>query len=230
MLINGANLRTLGISFSTAYQGAFASVTPQYTNIAMTVPSTTKTQEYGWLGQFPRVREWFGDRIVNNLVAHNYSITNRKFETTIGVKADDIEDDNIGIYAPMFQELGRSVGAFPDELVWPLLLAGFGGTSGLCYDGQYFFDTDHPVLDGNGNVTSVANTDGGSGRPWFLFDVSRAIKPIIYQQRKPFTDLVAMNQPTDERVFTAAEYRWGTDGRCNVGFGLWQSPGVRNSR
>ena len=31
-----------------------------------------------------------------------------------------------------------------------------------------------------------------------------------------------MTKPDDEGVFTRAEYRYGTDGRCNVGVGFWQ--------
>ena len=132
---------------------------------------------------------------------------------------DDIEDDNIGIYTPLFTELGRASASFPDELVFPFLKAGFNTT---CYDGQYFFDTDHPVVDENGGETSVSNSGGGNGTPWFLLDVSRALKPVIYQSRKKFDRLVRKDQETDDNVFSRKEFVYGTDGRCNVGFGFWQ--------
>lgn len=218
MIINSANLRTLYTGFSTAYQNAFTGVTPLYTRVALTVPSTTRSNEYGWLGQFPRIREWIGDRVVHNLETHGYTIRNRSFESTIAVSRDDIDDDNLGIYTPIFSEFGRSAATFPDELVWPLLVAGFATA---CFDGQYFFDTDHPVLLENGQVSSFANTDGGAGAPWFLIDASRAIKPIIYQNRRAF-DLTRMDAQTDEVVFNRKEYRYGTDGRCNVGYGFPQ--------
>lgn len=218
MIVNAANLRTLYTSFSTAYQGGFSGVAPLYPRVALTVPSTTRAQEYGWLGEFPQVREWIGDRVVRDLDANSYTIRNREFESTVSVKAPDIEDDNVGLYVPMFQELGRSAAAFPDVLAWSLLKAGF---SSPCYDKQYFFDTDHPVLDENGQTVSVANTDGGAGAPWFLVDASRAIKPIVYQTRRAF-DLVRMDAATDEVVFRENKARYGTYGRCNVGFGFWQ--------
>lgn len=219
MLLNSASLRSLYTGFSTAFQAGFAGVSPQYQQVAQTVPSSTRSNEYGWLGSMPRIREWIGDRVVNNIATHSYTIKNRSFEATVGVDRDDIDDDNIGIYSPLFSELGRNGASFPDELVWALLKAGF---STLCYDGQYFFDTDHPVLDANGNVQSVSNSGGGSGTPWFLMDVTRAIKPIIYQERRPFSNLVRMDAATDEVVFSRKEYRYGIDGRCNVGFGFWQ--------
>lgn len=219
MIINGANLRTLYTGFSTAFQGGLGGVANSYQRVALTAPSTTRSNEYGWLGQIPRIREWIGDRVVNNLETRGYTIRNRSFESTIEVDRDDIEDDNIGIYAPIFSEFGRSSASFPDELVWPFLAGGF---SNVCFDGQYFFDVDHPVLLADGvTVGSYANTDGGTGNPWFLIDASRVIKPIIYQTRRPF-ELVRMDQDTDERVFTAKKFRYGTDGRCNVGYGFPQ--------
>jgi len=49
----------------------------------MTVPSTGRDEIYGWLGQFPQLREWIGQRHVHNLKAHSFTITNRKFESTV---------------------------------------------------------------------------------------------------------------------------------------------------
>jgi len=211
--ITAALLSNLFTGFKTSFQGGFAGVAPTYQRIATVVPSSTKTEDYGWLGNWPKIREWLGDRQVNELAASKYSITNRTFETTVGVDRDDIEDDRLGIYTPMFQELGRSVAAFPDSLVYALLAAGF---TTKCYDGQYFFDTDHPVGDG-----VVSNHGGGAGTPWFLLDTSRALKPLIYQSRRPF-GFTGLDKPTDPNVFNQNKFVYGSDGRCNVGFGFWQ--------
>lgn len=219
MQITRQALLSANIGFNAAFQAGLALATPMWQRIATRIQSTTKTQEYGWLGQFPQMREWVGDRVINGLASHGYSLTNKSYETTIAVDRDDFDDDNLGIYAPMFQQLGQNAQQFPDTLVWSLLAAGFLTN---CYDGQYFFDTDHPVLDANGNMTSVANTDGGAGAAWFLVDDSRALKPLIYQDRKPFTNLVKKDQESDDNVFFKKEYIYGVDGRCQVGFGFWQ--------
>ncbi|MEY9717862.1 phage major head subunit gpT-like protein [Sinorhizobium fredii] len=219
MEINTQTLRSAYIGFNAAFQAGLASATSMYGQIASTVPSSTKTQEYGWLGKFPGFREWVGDRVVNGLAKHGYALTNKSYENTIGVDRDDFEDDNLGIYTPMFSDFGATAASFPDTLVWGLLKNGFATK---CYDGQYFFDTDHPVLDENGNVTSVANTDGGAGAPWFLLDVSRPLKPLIYQERKKFNKLIRMDKEDDANVFSKKEFQYGIDGRCAVGFGFWQ--------
>ncbi|OCC01725.1 hypothetical protein BA190_27575 [Labrys sp. WJW] len=218
MIINSANLRTLYTGFSTAFQGGFTGVTPQYTQISQTVPSTTKSQEYGWLGEMPKIREWIGDRVVNNIQTHGYTIRNRKFESTIGVEVDDIEDDNLGMYGTMFTEFGRSAATFPDELVWPFLLDGWNGKG---YDNVPFFSDQHPVIDKKGKTVLQSNDQGGNKTAWFLIDATRAIKPIIWQTRKPF-DMVRMDAANDEVVFNTDKYRYGTKGRCNVGYGFWQ--------
>lgn len=219
MIINRANLATLFTAFNASFKEGLGMATPQWDRIATRVPSSTATEEYGWLGQVPNVREWIGDRQVQNLQTSGYAIKNKDFELTLAVGRNNIQDDNIGIYGPLFQEMGRSTSAAYDQLVWALLKAGFATA---CYDGQYFFDTDHPVLDADGKtVNSVANTDGGAGAPWFLVDNSRALKPLLLQVRKPF-ELVRKDQPDDDNVFSRREFIYGVDARHNVGFGFWQ--------
>lgn len=221
MIINAANLSTLSTAFKAAFQGGLSQAQSQHGLVATTVNSSTGTEEYGWLGAFPNVREWLGDRQVKNLLAHGYSIKNKQFELTVGVPRPAIEDDQYGVYSPLMTEMGRAVAAHPDQLVFGLLK---DGPTTACYDGQYFFDTDHPVLGEDGvTVASQANWDNnsGSGTPWYLLDLSRAIKPIIFQQRKA-PQFVQKTQATDDNVFHANEYLYGVDSRCNVGYGFWQ--------
>ena len=218
MLINKGNLATLGVGYKGNYQEGLAQAPVQHEMVSTLVPSTNGREEYGWLGKVPNVREWFGDRVVQNISQHDYTIKNRDFELTIGVDRNDIEDDNIGIYGPLFREMGLSTGAHKCRLVFDLLKAGF---TTKCYDGQFFFDTDHPVLDENGETVSVSNSGGGAGSPWFLIDTSRALKPILLQVRKDF-QFVSKDELTDDNVFSRKEFLYGADARMNVGFGFWQ--------
>lgn len=233
-VLTPALLTALTTGFRKEYQSAFDAAMPevQYTKLATVVPSSTKSNTYGWLGDFPDYREWIGDRVIKDMAAHSYAIENKDFESTVGVKRTDIEDDNIGIYAPMMAHMGQMSARFPDKLVFDLLKA---GTSTLCYDGQNFFDTDHPVypnVDGTGVATTVSNMDIDTvARPnnpvWYLLDTRSVLKPIIFQNRKKpvFTPMTKMD---DESVFTSNLYRYGVDTRCNVGFGFWQQAYASN--
>lgn len=213
MLINQSNLEALRTGFSSAFKGGLEEYKSQFEKIVTVVKSTQKEQKYGWLGKMPNVREWVGARVLQNIAQHDYVI-----ELTIPVDQDDIETDNLGIYAPLFTEMGQSSGSFKDRLCFDLLKDGWNVE---CYDGQNFFDTDHPVLDEAGNTITVSNSGGGTSAPWFLLDVSRAIKPVILQIRKDFT-FVAKDKATDDNVFNNRQYVYGTDARMNAGFGFWQ--------
>ena len=221
MIITPATLKALMTGFKKNYQDGLQMAQSLYTQIATTVPSSTASNTYGWLGQAPALREWVGDRVFNDMAAHSYAVTNKHFESSIKVGRNDIEDDNIGIYAPLMQEMGRAAAVFPDELIFGLLKK---GNATLCYDGQNFFDTDHQVaekVDGTGNKTPVSNLYAGSETAWYLLDTSRALKPLIFQQRKAMK-FTAMTKDDDEAVFMRNEFRYGVDGRCNAGFGFWQ--------
>lgn len=220
-IITPTVLQSLMVGFSKKFQEGQSMAESQYLKVATKVPSAGKSTTYGWLGKWPAFREWIGDRVINQMAAHAYSLVNKPFESSIGVDRDDIEDDEIGVYAPLFQEMGRASNVFPDELVFPLLDAGL---TTECYDEQYFFDTDHPVYpnaDGTGVAVSVSNYIDGIYDPWFLLDTTRAIKPLIYQERRPMK-FDRMDKPTDTNVFMSKQFYYGVDCRANAGYGFWQ--------
>lgn len=222
-IITPSLLTTLFTGYKINFEQAKSEAKPQYTKVASIIKSTTASNTYGWLGKFPSLSKWMGDRTIQSMKAHGYSITNEDYEATVGVDRNDIEDDNLGIYAPIFAEMGRAAAIHPDEQVFPLLKDGFNQ---LCYDGQNFFDTDHPVnanADGSGADESVSNVaiDGAyTGEPWYLLDTSKALKPIIFQERKK-PQLISMTKTDDEAVFMSKQFRYGVDCRDAVGFGFW---------
>lgn len=213
MIINIGTLTALFTGFNTLFQQGFDSAKSDYQRVAMTVPSSTKQETYGWLGRSTKFREWLGDRVVQNLESHDFTIKNKDYEDTVGVDRNDIRDDTLGVYSPLMMQLGQDTKEHPDLLVFSLLKAGF---TGLCYDGQYFFDTDHPVGSG-----TYSNYGAGASTPWFLLDTSRVIKAIIFQEREKYK-FNALIKEDDENVFMRKQYIYGVDGRVNVGYGLWQ--------
>jgi phage major head subunit gpT-like protein len=218
MLITSAALDALRVGFKTDFQGGLGMAPPLKDRVASTIRSSTSQNTYGWLNQMPGMREWLGARLVQNLAESSYVIVNRHFEMTVGVDRNDIEDDNLGQYAMLFSRLGEAVGGFPEQLVWDALKAGFATN---CWDGQFFFDTDHPITLADGSASTYANTDGGAGTPWFLLCTNRSIKPMIYQERKP-ANFVSRDKEADDNVFDQRRFVYGTDLRCNVGYGLPQ--------
>ena len=151
MIINPQNLRGIYIAFNTLFNKAFSGVEPLYDKIATVTPSTTDAETYAWLGDIPGMREWIGDREIQNLSGSDYTIKNREFELTVGVPRNAVEDDKIGLYNPSVQMLGQSAALHPDELVFDLLVKGF---QKKCYDGVTFFSSEHKV--GKKNVSNMS--------------------------------------------------------------------------
>lgn len=223
-IITPALITSLRTGFADTFQRALRDTPTDYEKVATVVPSSNASNTYAWLGQFPTLREWVGDRIVKDIKASAYQVENKLYESTVAVKRTDIEDDNVGIYTPKFADMGRAARAHADYLVFSLLAA---GETTNCYDGVPFFSTSHPVypnVDGTGTAVNVSNLNTGGVSPgpaWYLLDTSRALKPLIFQERtKP--ELETLNASDDEGVFMRDTYRYGVRYRCNAGFGFWQ--------
>lgn len=218
MIISQATLDALRVGYNTAFKNGLGLATPQKDKVAMTIRSSTAENRYGWLNQLPGMREWIGARVIQNLSESGYAILNKHFEETVGVDRNDIEDDNLGQYQMLMTRLGEAAAAFPEQLVWDALKNGFATN---CFDGQFFFDTDHPIVLADGTTGTYANTDGGGGTPWFLLCTNQSVKPIIYQERKAAT-FVSKDKEADDNVFSQRRFIYGADLRCNVGYGLPQ--------
>ena len=200
------------------------------------MPSTSESETYAWLGDIPGMREWIGEREIQNLSGSAYTIKNKDFELTVGVDRNAVEDDKIGLYNPSIQMLGESTALHPDELVYGLLANGF---TEKCYDGKAFFATVPPALEADARDILVADFINGtkntmqgtaeihveprlaSDSAWFLLCTKRPVKPLIYQQRKK-AKFVSKTNETDDNVFMSKKFIYGADSRGNAGFGFWQ--------
>jgi phage major head subunit gpT-like protein len=127
----------------TNFFEGYNSVETHWQEVATKVPSTARSENYAWIGSIPRLRKMRGERIPKKLLEHTYTLTNEEYEASIEVKHADIKDDQTGQYGLQAKSIGESAKVFPDELIFETLLP--GGFTSLCYDGQYFFDTDHPI-------------------------------------------------------------------------------------
>lgn len=218
MDINAATLRAVFTGLSLAYNQRFDVVNPFYPSIAMKVTSTGAANEYPRLDDIPGWREWIGDRVINQVGGTTFQIANRTFERTIGVLREKIEDDQLGIYSTLAAQIGEDAKSFPDTLVFPLLKT---GETSICYDGQYFFDTDHVGFNSAAQAVNYSNYAAGANPAWYLIDDSKVVKPFIYQERRPIK-LTPKFSLDDDNVFYRNEFVWGADGRMNAGYGMYQ--------
>jgi len=142
MLVNKANLTAVFINLKTTFNKAFDAAPSLWDKTTMKVPSGSGQNDYSWIGRFPKMVKWLGSKTIKSLKAFTYTVVNDDYEATVEVDRNDIDDDNIGMYAPMAQDAGFSAKQLPDEIDADLKNNAFASE---CYDGQYFYDDDHPV-------------------------------------------------------------------------------------
>jgi phage major head subunit gpT-like protein len=142
MLINRANLDFLFNNWNARYQTAYAAQQNWWDLYATLMPSNSAQNVYSWIAQQTGLREWIGARQVDNAVARDYSLANKDFEKTVGLDRNKVEDDTYNVFGPVVDDLAVQSKLWPDDVMTPVVEA---GNATVCHDGQFFFDTDHPV-------------------------------------------------------------------------------------
>ena len=217
MLINSENLEIFFYGGKTEFNDAFHAHPMVWTDFAMRVTSGKQAEVHAWLGQWPTLKEWIGTRVYEKLRAHKYTIVNKDYESTVTLLRNDILADNLGVFMPLARMLGGAVAAHPDVLMGGLIKKGNRQT---CFDGQNFFDSDHPV-DGVGTVSNL-DGDNSADIKWMLIGDTMGIKPFVYQIWQSY-EFVSLEDLWNEQMLrTIKEFHFGTDGSSAAGYGLWQ--------
>jgi len=154
LIVNKETLDGLARNIKTTFQKALDAVTGTWQETTMVIPSGGAENDYKWLTNWPQMREWIGDKVINSLKAAKYVLANKDWEATIEVDRNDIDDGNLGGYSVQAEMIGQSAGEFFDDLDAGLKNNAF---ISKCYDDQFFYDTDHPVEDAGGDTVSVSN-------------------------------------------------------------------------
>jgi len=110
------------------------------TQLAMRMQSDQALETYAWLGNAPALREFIGGRTPKELAENGFTISNKDYEGSILIRSKDMRRDKVGQIQIRVNQLADRANDHPAKLLSALIIA---GESTVCYDGQYFFDTDH---------------------------------------------------------------------------------------
>lgn len=102
--------------------------------------SNQESETYKWLGMAPAMREWVGGRHAKGFRENGITIVNKTFEATLEVLLNEMRRDKTGQIMVRVRELADRTNAHWAKLLSSLIV---NAESAVCYDGQYFFDTDH---------------------------------------------------------------------------------------
>jgi phage major head subunit gpT-like protein len=102
--------------------------------------SDQASETYNFLGQSPAMREWIASRQAKGFSGQGVTIVNKHYEATIEIQKKDLRRDKTGQIRTRIEEFSDRAQTHWASLLSTLLI---NGPSTACYDGQFFFDTDH---------------------------------------------------------------------------------------
>ena len=199
-----------------------------YPKLCTVVNSTGADERYALLGNVQGVREWIGDREFGELRASDWTLANKTWEVSQKIEREDIEDDRLGMYVPVLEQLAIRAAAHPDELLFTLINA---AESTDCFDGQTFFDTDHAWGDSGAQDNDLTGACAAAAVPTvaefqtafdacrqallgFKDDRGKRMNGMIYRSMK---DLTLLLPPAMERVaLEALTAALGSAGGTNI--------------
>lgn len=144
--------------------------------ISMPFDSDQESETYKWLGMVPALREWIGGRQAKGFRENGITIENKKFEATLEILVDDIRRDKTGQINVRIDELAVRALQHWNKLLSTLIN---NGESQVCYDGQYFFDTDH------------SEGDSGTQDNDITYDVTTTTDPTAAEMEKAILKAVS---------------------------------------
>ena len=130
--------------------------------LALNTTSDQASEDYAWLGQVPKMSEWIGKRQLAKLRGAKYTITNVHYETSMEILLKDLRRDKTPQIRARVNELADSAELHKYELLVDLMK---NGEATACYDGQFFFDTDHVEGDSGTQSNDLALTAVDSAAP-----------------------------------------------------------------
>lgn len=117
--------------------------------------SDQASETYNFLGQSPVMREWLSSRNIKSFRGDGVTVENKHYEATVEVAIKDARRDKTGQIRARLGEFAMRANAHWASLTSGLIVAGL---TTVCYDGQYFFDTDHSEGD-SGAQSNKINAD-----------------------------------------------------------------------
>lgn len=102
--------------------------------------SSQAVETYPWLGATPAMREWIGGRNAKGLKENFLEIRNKLYEATLEILVADMRRDKTGQIRARVEEFAGRGNTHWASLLSALILV---ADATVCYDGHYFFDTDH---------------------------------------------------------------------------------------
>ena len=149
-----------------------------WAELSTRIPTNRASEKFAFLGSVPQMREWGTGRLAKGLFDETYDIQAMKYEATLEVDRDELDDDQTGQLRVRIRELADRAATHKDREIERLLIN--GATAGFhSFDGVPFFDATHVF----GNSGAQDNDIGASA--------STATDPTVAEFRKSLSAAIA---------------------------------------
>lgn len=143
-------MRNLFYAFNAYLQKGLGGGWTEWTKFCSVINSGTLIEKYPMTVISGGMREWIGERVINEIAGKLFEVVNKDYEHTEGVSRNDIEDDNIGFYQALFTEMGLNAAN-----LWPELAAKALTSAGKWADDVAFFSATRKI--GKATINNVVS-------------------------------------------------------------------------
>lgn len=150
MNLTADTMRNLFYSFNAYLQKGLGGGWTEWTKFCSVINSGTLIEKYPMTVISGGMREWIGERVINEIAGKLFEVVNNDYEHTEGVSRNDIEDDNIGFYQALFTEMGLNAAN-----LWPELAAKALTSAGKWADDVAFFSATRKI--GKATINNVVS-------------------------------------------------------------------------
>ena len=150
----------VGMFYERLMQNAASSVVDAISTVPM--ESDQDSEQYAWLGMVPQMSQKKGEKKFSQLRDTNWTVNNVEYQSGIALPKKHILYDKTTQVQIRVDELADRTSAHWWSLVAPLIV---NGEATPCYDGQYFFDTDHSEGDSGNQSNDISATAATAANP-----------------------------------------------------------------
>ncbi len=115
--------------------------------------SDQDSEDYAWLGQVPQMSQLIGSKKFTQLRQVPWTVVNEMYQSGLSIPEKHVLYDKTDQIDIRVSELAERTMSHWWKLVADLIVA---GPSAACYDGQYFFDTDHSEGDSGAQDNDIS--------------------------------------------------------------------------
>lgn len=144
MLIIPSALDALFVGFQAHYEVGVRSAAPMHGDIADVFSMPVAEFNFPIPEGLPCFKNWpkGQERTWRSMNAHNTKLITGDRELSVTIPRDAIRFDQYSVFERQFATAGQNSQLAWDDMVFEAILA---GESSVCFDGQPFYDTEHPV-------------------------------------------------------------------------------------